>query len=158
MDARPGVPNLGRMNANRDRRKLSGNGWMSKRRKKPGTFEIPVPPEMRMALAQMDKQLAESVRSYHFMSCSVVVAFGSRSGWYLSIHHDKRTPTWMEVRAARKRFVPPAAKMALIIEPDFEIGKQPKIFHLWEIDYPFKQPVVDPTGTVLGDEIGGIST
>ncbi len=117
-----------------------------------GVVEVAVHPQMKRELAKVDKDLGKNVRSYQVGKCTAVVSFSDKSGWYLSIAHPDRTPTWKEVRQARGDLVPSNAKMSLIIDPEFPIGHSTKNFHLWEVDSIYKKPHIDPSGRLLGDE------
>jgi hypothetical protein len=107
---------------------------------------------MRIELARLDKTLAETVRAYMIGKCTAVVAFSEKSGWYLSVSHPDRTPTWKEIRAARGQLIPKPARMALILDPELNIKESTKVFHMWEVDSIYKKPHIDPGGRFLGDE------
>lgn len=119
---------------------------------KKSVVEVAVHPEMKIQLSRVDKSLGENVRSYAVGKCTAVVSFSEKSGWFLSISHPDRTPTWKEIRAARGSLIPSAAKMSLILDPEYSIPADTKIFHLWEVDSVYKKPHLDPSGRLLGDE------
>lgn len=113
---------------------------------------MPVHPDMKIELSRLDKTLGESVRSYMVGKCTAVVAFSEKTGWFLSVSHPDRTPTWKEVRVSRGSLIPNPARMALILEPEYQINAKTKVFHLWEVDSVYKRPHIDPKGRMLGDE------
>lgn len=119
---------------------------------KPSIVEIPVHSSMKIELSRLDKSLGESVRGYMVGKCTVIVAFSEKTGWFMSISHPDRTPTWKEIRAARGQLIPKHARLALILDPEYQISAKTKFFHLWEVDSVYKKPHIDPGGRLLGDE------
>lgn len=113
---------------------------------------MPVHSSMKIELARLDKSLGESCRSYMVGKCTAIVAFSEKTGWFMSVSHPDRTPTWKEVRIARGSLIPNPARMALILEPEYAINAKTKVFHLWEVDSVYKKPHIGPTGKFIGDE------
>lgn len=107
---------------------------------------------MKIELSRLDKSLGESVRGYMVGKCTAIVAFSEKSGWFMSISHPDRTPTWKEIREARGQLIPKPARMALILDPEYSIKASTKVFHMWEVDSVYKKPHIDPGGRLLGDE------
>lgn len=125
---------------------------MARRRSKPKPLEIPIDVQTRQTLHELDPDYAQSVRSYHYGQCTVVAAYSNKSGWFMSISHQDRTPTWQEVRDARAAFVPANKKMALIMDPEYPQSLKTRFFHLWEVDRPAHSPIVDHLGRMIGRE------
>lgn len=123
-----------------------------RRRQRIDYLTIPVPQDMRKALRELDPTMAENVRAYRMSECDVVVSRSQRSGWYMAIRHAKRSPTWGEIYTARRLFVASGVVLAIILAPEVYQAREPKIFHLWEVDRPPFAPVTGIHGDTIGIE------
>jgi hypothetical protein len=73
-------------------------------------------------------------RAFLLGECKVLV--GIEDGkWHLSISHDKRLPTYWEVKAARYRLCPDDKHMAMIFPPQSQfVNIHDNCLHLFEIE------------------------
>jgi hypothetical protein len=55
--------------------------------------------------------------------------------WHLSVSHNKRNPTWEEIRDLRYLLVPDEAMMAMFLPPrDQYVSLHKYCFHLYEVE------------------------
>ena len=55
--------------------------------------------------------------------------------WHLSVAHNKRNPTWEEIRDLRYFLVPDGAMMTMFLPPAQEyVNAHPFCFHLYEVE------------------------
>ena len=60
---------------------------------------------------------------------------GGSLRWHLSVSHNKRNPTWEEIRDLRYLLVPDEAMMAMILPSREEyVNVHKYCFHLYEIE------------------------
>jgi hypothetical protein len=74
----------------------------------------------------------DDVRHYRIGECNAYCTIDVGLH-HISISHEKRLPTWAEMRAART-LVPDEVTMAMLMPPESEyINLHQYCFHLWEV-------------------------
>lgn len=67
--------------------------------------------------------------------CSVIVSKDA-GRWHLSISTPTTSPSYMEIKAARYKFIPNHVTMAQIFPPKEQfVNLHPFVHHLWEIKW-----------------------
>lgn len=73
------------------------------------------------------------MKYYKYKDCAVLVSI-ENNRYHLSISHQKRLPTYEELKEARYKFLPDEIYMAQIFPPKKEfVNLHPFCLHLWQI-------------------------